>query len=324
MAAVLESLPKAQDPRVLIGQGDDAGVYLVRDDLALVQTVDFFTPIVDDPYAFGLIAAANSLSDIYAMGATPLTALNIACFPDKGPLDMSVLSQILKGGYAKAEEAGVSIIGGHTVDDKEPKYGLAVTGVVDPQAIFSKAGARPGDLLILTKAIGTGILATALKGEMEPEGTEQVLIDNCAFLNDKAAAAAREVGAHAITDVTGFGLVLHTLEVLEHSGVGAEVWWGEIPTLPGVMECIEMGLIPAGTYANRDFAGERLQVDAAISDEQVLLANDAQTSGGLLMAVAPEKADSLAAALAKKGVPVRAVIGRVTEETGVVRLRPER
>ncbi|MHA1566004.1 MAG: selenide, water dikinase SelD, partial [Alphaproteobacteria bacterium] len=279
-------------------------------------------PIVNDPVGFGMIAAANSLSDVYAMGAQPLTALNVVAFPEKGPLDISVLMRILEGGYRKATEAGAVIIGGHTVDDKEPKYGLAVTGVVDPRKLLSKEGTRPGDLLVLTKPIGTGILATALKAEMEPEGTEQLIIETCSFLNDKASRAAQQVGVRAVTDVTGFGLVLHTLEILEHSGVGGELWFDQIPLLADVSECLDMGLVPAGTYANRDFTGERLHIDAAVSDEQVLIANDAQTSGGLLLAVADEKADELVAALAEEGVPTRAIIGKVTAEKGKLALRP--
>lgn len=309
---------------MLAGLGDDAGVYLLRDDLALVQTVDFFTPVVNDPVAFGAIAAANSLSDIYAMGATPLTALNIVGFPEKGPLPMSVLGEILAGGYAKTAEAGAVIIGGHTVDDKEPKYGLAVTGVIHPRDMLGKRGARPGDRLVLTKAIGTGLLATALKAEMEPPGTEQTLIDSCSQLNDKAARAAHRVGVHASTDVTGFGLLLHTVEILKRSGVGAEIWFDRIPLLPGVDQCLSLGLIPGGTYANRDFARTWVTADAALADDRVLLANDAQTSGGLLLAVAADKTDDLLAALADEGVPVCALIGRITDENGVLRLQPGR
>jgi selenide,water dikinase len=319
---VLDQLPRPHDARVLIAQGGDAGVYLLRDDLALVQTVDFFTPIVNDPESFGRIAAANSLSDIYAMGATPLTALNVVGFPQRGPLGMAVLTEILRGGYAKADEAGVAIIGGHTIDDAEPKYGLAVTGVVHPRDLWTKRGARPGDRLVLTKALGTGLLATALKAEMGPPDAERAIIDSCARLNDRAARAARRVGVYAVTDVTGFGLALHTLEILEASGVGGELWLDALPLLPGARECLALGLVPGGTHANRDHALPRLRVDAALSGDDVLLANDAQTSGGLLFAVAPDKVDVLLAALAEEGVPVRAVIGRVTEEANVLRLRP--
>ena len=317
-------MPRTNDPRVLLGHGDDAGVYLLADDLALVQTVDFFTPIVNDPVGFGMIAAANSLSDIYAMGATPRTALNIVAFPEKGPPGMGVLSQILEGGYRKAAEAGLAIIGGHTVDDKEPKYGLAITGTAHPDELFTNAGARPGDLLILTKPIGTGILATALKAEMEPPGTEQLLIDVCSFLNDKAATVARAVGARAVTDVTGFGLVLHLFNLLKAGGVGGRLWLDRIPLLPGVTACLGMGLIPAGTYANRSHALSRMDIDDAVDDDQVLLANDAQTSGGLLLAAPPERADEAVARLLEAGVPTAAIIGCVTDGPATVRLQPGR
>lgn len=321
---MLEKLPRPTDARVLLGLGDDAGVYLLRDDLALVQTVDFFTPIVNEPRAFGAIAAANSLSDIYAMGATPLTGLNIVAFPQKGPPGMEVLSQILAGGYDKAAEAGLQIIGGHTVDDREPKYGLAVTGLIDPRELLAKKGARPGDLVLLTKPIGTGILATALKAEMDPPGTEPLLIETCSFLNDKAAAVARRVAAHAVTDVTGFGLVVHFHELLGASGLGGELWLDQVPVLPGVAACLEMGLIPAGTYANRDYAYQWMQIDAAISDDLLLLANDAQTSGGLLMAVAPERAEEARLALREAGVASPAIVGRILDRPGPLLLKPGR
>lgn len=313
------------DARVLQGHGDDAGVYLLRPDLALVQTVDFFTPIVNDPTAFGMIAAANSLSDVYAMGAKPLTALNIVAFPQKGEPGLEVLAQILAGGYRKAAEAGVAIVGGHTVDDKEPKYGLAVTGVAHPDELFADRTA-PGDLLILTKPLGTGILATALKAELGPADVEQVLIDNCARLNDRAAEVARRFAARGVTDVTGFGLVLHALNLAKAGGVGCELWIDALPLLPGVLECMDLGLIPGGTYANRRhaFTGDRLRIAESVTDAQVLLANDAQTSGGLLMALAPEKATDALAELAARGVPGAAIIGRVTADVGRCLLKPGR
>jgi selenium donor protein len=313
-----------KNDRVLRAQGDDAGVYLVRDDLALVQTVDFFTPIVNDSEAFGAIAAANSLSDIYALGATPITALNIAAFPEKGEPGLEVLSQILAGGYRKTAEAGVAIIGGHTVDDKEPKYGLAVTGVAHPNDLFCSDGARPGDVLVLTKPLGTGILATALKGEMEPDGTEALLIRVCSALNDSAARVARQVAAGAVTDVTGFGLLLHLRDLLKASQAGAELWFDALPILPGVDECLGMGLIPAGTYANRDYVLPHVDVDAEVTDDQVLLAGDAQTSGGLLFTVAADRAEEAVAALVEAGTFAAAIIGRITENAGRIRLRPGR
>jgi len=318
-------LPPATDARVLQGHGDDAGVYLLRPDLALVQTVDFFTPIVNDPEAFGMIAAANSLSDVYAMGARPLTALNIVAFPQRGEPGMDVLAQILAGGYRKAAEAGVAIIGGHTVDDKEPKYGLAVTGVAHPDELFADRAA-PGDVLILTKPLGTGILATALKAELGPANTERVLIDTCSRLNDRAAAVARRFETGGVTDITGFGLVLHALNLARASAVGCELWCDALPLLPGVIDCLEMGLVPGGTYANRTYAltDERLLVDAGVTEEQELLANDAQTSGGLLFAVAAEKAPEVLAALTAHDVPGAAAVGRLTADAGRCRLKPGR
>jgi selenide,water dikinase len=288
-----------------------------------VQTVDFFTPIVDDPAGFGAIAAANALSDIYAMGATPLTALNVVGWPQKGPPGLEVLSQVLDGAYRKAGEAGLTIIGGHTVDDPEPKFGLAVTGVVDPRALLSNKGARPGDLLLLTKPLGTGVLSTALKAEMAPAGAERLLIDVCSALNGKASRAAREFGAHALTDVTGFGLALHLLNLLEAGGVGADLWFARLPFLPGVRECLAMGLVPAGTYANRDFAWARLDVEPGVSDDDLLLVNDAQTSGGLLIALPADRADAARASLAGQGVAA-AVVGEINDRPGRVRLRLDR
>ena len=320
----MEKLPQVTDEHVLVGQGDDAGVYLLRENLALVQTVDFFTPIVNDPFAYGLIAVANALSDVYAMGAKPITALNIVAFPEKGPPGLEVLGQILAGGYHKADEAGVVILGGHTVDDKEPKYGLAVTGVAHPDDLFSNAGARPGDFLVLTKPIGTGILATALKGEMEPPGTEALLVKTCGQLNADAAQVARLVEAHAVTDVTGFGLALHALDLLKAGEVGGELWFDQIPLLAGVIECLDMGLIPAGTYANRSYANDHLAVDGGVSEDQLLLINDAQTSGGLLMALAPERVDEAVAMLREKGTGTAAVIGQVTRDAVTLRIRPGR
>jgi selenium donor protein len=275
-----------------MGHGDDAGVYLLRDDLALVQTVDFFTPIVDDPEGFGAIAAANALSDVFAMGATPLTALNVVGFPAQGPPGLDVLIRVLQAGHAKAAEAGCAIIGGHTVDDPEPKYGLAVTGVAHPDALFRLDGARAGDALILTKPLGTGLLATGLKAGLAPPGTEARLIATCGALNDRAAQVARDLGVRAVTDVTGFGLTLHLMDILAASGLGADLEAAALPAMEGVAACLSMGLVPGGTRRNQAAAEARGSTTApGISDDAVLLANDAQTSGGLLMAVPPERVD---------------------------------
>ena len=306
------------DPRVLLSHGDDAGVYLLSDNLALVQTVDFFTPIVDSPEGFGAIAVANALSDVYAMGARPLTALNIVGFPAKGQLPMEILGRILKGGYDKAAEAGVAILGGHTVDDPEPKYGLAVTGVAEPDQLFSLDATEAGDLLVLTKPLGTGILATALKGGLAPEGSEEMLIKICAHLNRRAADIAREVDAHGVTDVTGFGLTLHAADLAEGSKLGLELWADRLPLMAGVRECMAQGLIPGGTRANLAHATERgLVVDASVSEDDLLLANDAQTSGGLLIAVSPKSLGSLVEALTRAGEPAAAVVGRLTTRPGL-------
>jgi len=299
-----------------VAHGDDAGVYLLTPELALVQTVDFFTPIVDDPEGFGLIAAANSISDVWAMGATPLTALNIVGFPKAGPPGMDVLQRILAGGYQKAAEAGVSILGGHTVDDREPKYGLAVTGVAHPDQLFRQDAARPGDVLVLTKPLGVGVLATAFKNDRAPEGTERLLIDVCSHLNGPAAQAARRHGVRAVTDVTGFGLVLHAANLAKASGVTFELAASALPTLPWAREAIAAGLVPGGTKSNRAHAlATCLRVGPGVSEDDVLLACDAQTSGGLLLAVAAERAAALVADLVAVGTPAAAIIGRVTAGT---------
>lgn len=309
---MLKDLPKPTDPRALVAHGDDAGVYLLAPDVALVQTVDFFTPIVDDPEGFGLIAAANSLSDIWAMGATPLTALNIVGFPKAGPPELDVLGRILAGGYRKAAEAGVAILGGHTVDDREPKYGLAVTGVARPDELFRQDAARPGDVLVLTKPLGVGVLATAFKHGRAPEGTERLLIDVCGHLNRAAAEAARAHGVRAVTDVTGFGLVLHAFNLARASGVRFELSAGSLPVLPGARPAIAAGLVPGGTKSNRAHAqGTCLSVQPGVSEADTWLACDAQTSGGLLLAVAGERETALVAALKAAGTPAAAVIGRV-------------
>ena len=265
-----------------------------------------------------MIAAANALSDIYAMGATPITALNIVGFPQNGPPGMDVLSQILKGGHAKATEAGLSIIGGHTVDDNEPKYGLAVTGIVHPDQLITNKGAKAGDLLVLTKPLGTGILATALKADLAPPGTEKLLIQTCAHLNEAAAKAAIKIGVNAMTDITGFGLALHGADLAKHANAGIEILIDQLPILPGTRECMEMGLIPAGCYANRAHAYTKgLEVNADVPENLELLANDPQTSGGLLIAVNPKKADKLINALLTTGALTATIIGRITEKKGI-------
>jgi selenide,water dikinase len=271
------------DENVLVGiEGfEDAGVYRITDELALVQTVDFFTPIVDDPYDFGRIAAANAFSDIYAMGARPLTAMNIVCFSPK-MYDIKVLKEIIKGGADKIREAGASLLGGHSVDDQEIKYGLSVTGLVHPKKIVRNTGARPHDLLILTKPLGTGILNTGIKGDMVSEDAARKLIEVMAGLNDRAAETMRAVGAHAATDVTGFGLAGHLSEMLKDS-IGVRLFPEKIPYFKEAVDLAKSGFVPGGLYRNRDFYGKRVVGEARGFLTDILF--DPQTSGGLLIAI---------------------------------------
>lgn len=304
-------MPFYADPNVLVGldRPDDAGVYRLSEDLAVVQTVDFFTPIVDDPYLFGSIAATNALSDIYAMGARPLFALNIIGFP-VNTLPRETLVEILRGGADKAREAGVSIIGGHSIDDPEPKYGLVVTGVVHPDRVITKDAAGPGDRLFLTKPLGTGIISTAIKREVAPPEAVAEAVRWMLTLNRDASLAMVEVGARAATDVTGYGLLGHLYEMVRERPLGAEVYFEAVPLMPGVPELARAGVVPGGTRRNLAFLSGyektgRLRVgwEEDFTETEKLILADAQTSGGLLIAVAPERAGALKAALARRGVP---------------------
>ncbi len=315
---VLAKLPLPTDPAVLVGveTSDDAAVYKLTDDLAIVQTVDFFTPIADDPYDFGAISAANSLSDIYAMGARPLFALNIVGFPSNR-LPMEVLQRILQGALDKAAEAGVSIIGGHTVDDTEPKYGMAVTGVVHPDRVVTNAAACPGDQIVLTKPIGTGVIATAVKRGLADEATARQAIALMAALNRDAAEAMVEVGArssrpYACTDVTGFGLLGHLREMTAGAGVDAVIYADRVPVLEAARAFAGAGVVPGGTRDNLAFVEPHVDWDESISEVQKLVLADAQTSGGLLIAVGQERLGALLAALAERGVVRAAHIGEFT------------
>jgi selenide,water dikinase len=305
---ILRSLPAIVDPRVLVGTEDDAGVYQVTDDIAIVQTVDFFTPIVDDPYDFGAIAAANALSDLYAMGAKPMTALNLLAFPKDGPLD--VLGEIIRGGAEKAREAGVSIIGGHSIDDKEPKYGMAVTGIVHPRKMTLKGGAAAGDSLVLTKPLGIGIISTAIKVGKASREMIETATRNMKTLNKAASDAMTEVGVKGATDITGFGLLGHLHEMLHVSGVSAKLALSRIPFIPGVAELAKV-CIPGGTRANLKYVGDKTVWAEGITEDEKLMLADAQTSGGLLIAVAADKLEALLNGLAARGVETRAVIGEV-------------
>ena len=306
---MLRQLPAVSDPDLLVGIGtaDDAAVYRLSDDVALVQTVDFFPPIVDDPYVFGEVAAANALSDVYAMGGAPLLALNIVAFPASLPKD--ILARILQGGAAKTREAGVLIVGGHTVDDAEPKYGLAVTGTVRPGAQVTNAGARPGDALVLTKPIGSGVVTTAGKQQTVDRAVLDEAVAVMSTLNDAASEAMVEVGVNACVDVTGFGLVGHLREMAEASGVGARLSAGRVPVLDGVRDLLDRGVAPGGTHRNLESTLGAVAWDSSLTEEDRLLMCDAQTSGGLLISVPEERAGELLRALEARGVETRAVVG---------------
>jgi len=308
---VLGQLPEILDRNVLVGSAnaDDAGVYRVNDDLAIVVSTDFFTPIVDDPYAFGAIAAANSLSDIWAMGGMPVIALNLAMFPSQ-PEFFPLLKEIMRGGAEKMTEAGVSIVGGHTIRDKEPKFGYTVIGLIHPGKIRDNTMARPGDAMVLTKKIGTGVVSTGIKQGKCGREAETEITASMAALNRRACELMLEAGASTATDVTGFGLIGHLLEVLRASKCRARLWAGSIPFFEEAVRLAGMGVIPGGTRENFNiFTGDVLWGEGVTETEAVLMC-DAQTSGGLLIFVPGEKKDALISALAKEGVPA-AHIGEV-------------
>ncbi len=316
LRSVMERVAPATNDRVLVGygSGDDAGVYLLREDLALVLTVDFFTPIVDDPFDFGRISATNALSDVYAMGGRPLTALNIVAFPED--LDLDILARILNGGASVARSAGVAILGGHTIKDAEPKYGMAVTGIVDPSRIVTNAGARPGDALVLTKALGTGILTTALKrGAIAPEGLDEA-VRAMTTLNDRASAAMLAAGAHAATDVTGFGLLGHAGGMARASNVRFAVEAAAVPFMAGVLELIAAGIVPGGTRHNAETHADFTDFARSVPEAVRIGLSDAQTSGGLLISVAAGSVDALARDLRACGA-LAAVVGEVGDGAGV-------
>ena len=308
---MLRQLPTIDDPNLLVGiaTGDDAAVYKMSEDLAIISTVDFFPPIVDDPFKFGEIAATNALSDVYAMGGKPVIALNIVGFPVDLPHE--ILGRILSGGASKAQEAGVLIVGGHTVDDAEPKYGMSVTGVVHPGEQVTNAGANPGDILVLTKPIGTGIITTAGKQERVSAETLNRAVSIMSELNRKPAEAMMHVGVNACVDVTGFGLLGHLRLIAQESGVSARVKASNVPVIEGVQELLEMGIAPGGTHRNLESLDGVVDWHEDITDQTQILLADAQTSGGLLIAVAPDKKDALLEALEDVGVQTRAVIGDI-------------
>lgn len=311
---MLRHLPRQNDPRLLVGleTSDDAAVYQLTSELALIVTVDFFTPVVDDPYLFGQIAAANALSDIYAMGGQPLLALNIVCFPTCLPQE--VMAEILRGGADKVREAGAIIAGGHTVEDNEPKYGLAVTGLVHPQRVITNAGASPGDVLVLTKPLGTGIITTAVKAGLAPQEAYEAAVETMCSLNREAAEAMQAAKVRACTDITGFGLLGHAAEMAGASGVSLVFEYARIPLLPRVLELAATGLIPGGAYRNRDHLASKVAFALSLTPAQQAVLFDPQTSGGLLIAVSPDRLEQLLEELTVKGVSQARVVGRVIEK----------
>jgi selenide,water dikinase len=318
---VLGKLPRQADPNVLVGfdHADDAGVYLIGPSTALVQTVDFFTPMVDDPYTFGQIAATNALSDVYAMGGRPLTSLALVCFPEKA--DLAILERILAGGLSKMIEAGCSVIGGHSVRDEEMKFGYSVTGLIDPARVLTNGGAKAGDRLLFTKALGTGVIATAIKKKAAKQHWIDAAITSMTTLNKKAAevisGGAKQSSAasdqrlttnghfivHAMTDVTGFGLIGHAREIALASGISLRFHANRIPLLDGALDCVRAGHIPGGLKANREFAECVVSYEDGISEEMKTILFDPQTAGGLLISVASEDATELMRALNAAGVP---------------------
>lgn len=313
---MLGRLARQQDPNLLVGfdHADDAGVYQIAPALALVQTVDFFTPVVDDPYTFGQIAATNSLSDVYAMGGRPLTSLALVCFPEKG--DLEILERILAGGLSKMVEAGCTVVGGHSIRDEETKFGYSVTGLIDPNKVLANSGARPGDALLLTKAIGTGVISTAIKKEKAAEPWISAAVASMTTLNKKPAEiiAVKGYRVHGMTDITGFGLVGHARELALASQVSLRLHAASVPILPGAIQCVRGGHIPGGLRANREFAESVVDYGDSVADEVKTLLFDPQTAGGLLISIADEDACNLVRDLEDLGVPA-ARIGDVLEST---------
>jgi len=316
---VLTGIPrKPQSKKVLVGLDtlDDAGVYLIRRDLALVHTVDFFTPIVDDAYDFGAIAAANALSDVYAMGAVPLTALCIVCFPS-GEMDLEILRQMLRGGIGKLREAGAELLGGHSVRDKELKFGFAVTGAARPSKLARKSGARDGDVLLLTKPLGTGVLSSALKAGLLPKKMEREIVKQMTTLNRASSQVMTRMGVKACTDVTGFGLLGHAYEMATASHHTLRIDSSAVPFAQGVLEFISKGVFPGGLSVVREFLEGKLRVEACVQDERMYGMCDPQTSGGLLMCVPEKKINALMRAIQRTGSKQAKIIGKVVRRDRV-------
>ena len=313
MRPLIEKFRPQDHPNLLAGVTDDAAVYRLDDETAVVMTLDFFPPVVDDPWTYGAIAAANAMSDVYAMGGEVVLCLNIAGFPED--MDPSILTSVFTGGSDKVAEAGGIIAGGHTVIDAEPKYGLSVMGIAHPSELITKAGAQPGDLLILTKALGTGLILTASKRDAVDPAHLQAAVDSMLMLNRHGSHVAREGGVHALTDVTGFGIVGHALEIADHSGVQLEIGFASLPLLPGALDYAKAGVDFGGVNRNRNQLGPRATIDPTLTEIEHRLLFDPQTSGGLLMAIAPGDAEQTLERLQTAGSAT--VIGSVREGTGV-------
>ncbi len=292
---------------------EDAGVYQINSETAIVQTLDFFTPVVDDPFTFGQIAAANSLSDVYAMGGKPITAMNIVCFPVQ-TMDIYVLQEILRGGIEKMREADVVLVGGHSVDDQEIKYGLSVTGTIHPEKVLTKEGSKAGNKLILTKPLGTGIISTAVKAEMASRQAAELAIKSMSTLNRKASEVMLEVGVDACTDITGFGLLGHACEMVEDTPQGLMIYADQVPVFPETLTLAETGLVPGGLYRNRDFRKPFVHISPHIDQFLAEVLFDPQTSGGLLISVAAGKAELLLQKLHLAGVTAARMIGEVISQ----------
>lgn len=314
MAYVVRHLPEYPNERVLVGPKTfaDAGIYKVNDEMALVETLDFFTPVVNSPYDYGQIAAANALSDVYAMGGKPLTAMNILCYPLKS-LDKDILVEILKGGADKVNEAGATVVGGHTLQDNEIKYGLSVTGIIHPDKIVTNAGARPGDVLVLTKPLGTGLIISAIKNNKVFEGDEQLVTRSMCQLNKIASETMLEVGVSSCTDITGFGLMGHAYEMAEASKVTLSFFAGRIPIFEGCERYVRMGLIPGVSKLSKKYLKDAIAIDSKVREELVDVLFDAQTSGGLLISIPEGKAEMLCTKLRGRGVMSASIVGEVYE-----------
>ncbi len=313
------ALELGSHPDLIVGleKGDDAGVFRLTNEIALVQTVDFFTPIVDEPFLFGKIAAANAFSDVYAMGGTPLTAMNLVCFPAKD-LDISILQQTLQGGLETIREAEAMLVGGHTVEDKEFKYGLSVTGRVHPERVLTNRGGMVGDRLILTKPLGTGIISTAVKADVAKIGVRQEIVDSMITLNRQAAECMIDLPVHACTDVTGFGLIGHLAGMIEDGNIGAKLIAAELPIFNELRTFCEQGLLPGGLHRNRKYRESMIRIDQSVPQHLQDVIFDPQTSGGLLMAVTPDRATELLDRLHQAGVSSARLVGELTSNAGQI------